>query len=641
MAQGKSRIRQPLRSADTAATLAAARSLGIAVEEAADGTSVRVTGQGLVGFRQPDDVIDCGNSGTTARLLMGALAGQPLRVSLTGDDSLRSRPMERVAHPLGLMGASVRFDEHPGRLPLTIAGGPLESIDYPLPVASAQVKSALLLAGLTGRAFVLLTEPGRSRDHSERLLGAMGVSVISHQVGTGWRVELRDPPPALEPLDLTVPGDVSSAAFFAVWALLQPGREPLRLTHVGLNPTRTGFLTVLARMGGRIQVEMSEEGVEPVGDVVVWPSSLEGATVEGREVPSLVDEVPLLAVVAARADGVTRIRGASELRVKESDRLAAISANLRAIGVGVEEYDDGLDIEGTGRPPTGRVNTFGDHRIEMAFAVLGASPGAEIEIEGARCADVSFPGFWEALQTLSDAPRGRRPSATVRRRPVVTIDGPAGSGKSTTAREVARRLGLVHLDSGALYRAITLASIRGGVPDDELSSVTADEWRGFDVDVAIGKGGLEVRIGGTVVPDAELRSPAVTARVSRVAALPAVRDCLLGLQRAAAAGGGLVADGRDMGTIVFPEADVKVFITADLEARARRRLLETGGDIEDAGGVTGAAAELQRRDFQDTHREHSPLRVPEDATVIDTTDRTIEDQIAEVVRLVEAAEAGS
>ncbi len=393
-------------------------------------------------------------------------------------------------------------------------------------------------------------------------------------------------------------------------------------------------------MGAEVDVEETGEDAEPRGDLVVRGSSLRSTVIEGREVPTLLDEIPLLAVAAARAEGVTRIRGAGELRLKESDRLAAVAANLRAIGVSVEEYSDGLEIEGTDRPLSGRVDTYGDHRVEMAFGVLAATPGTELEIAGPPAAAVSFPGFWDTLSRLTaGAVAAPGPVRAAGRRPVVTIDGPAGSGKSTTARTVAERLGLVHLDSGALYRAITLATLRSGVTDDELATLTPQAWRDFGVGVGAKGGRLEVRIGGSAVPDADLRSPEVTARVSRVAALPSVRECLFDLQRSAAAQGGLVADGRDMGTIVFPDADVKVFLTADLEERARRRLLETGGALEDADGITGAAAELQRRDFQDTHREHSPLRLPEGAVVIDTTDRTLDEQIAEVIRLVRAAES--
>jgi 3-phosphoshikimate 1-carboxyvinyltransferase len=403
---------------------------------------------------------------------------------VTGDESLRSRPMSRVTEPLSAMGAHFQALEVEGRLPIRVLGGDLRALTYRLPVASAQVKSALLLAGLVGGVDVHLREPVRSRDHTERMLRALGVDVTTEPREAGWQVSMVRPPASLPPLDLDVPGDFSSAAFFILLGLLGPWRSPLLIREVGLNPTRTGLLRVLDRMGGRIRREDGREGAagEPVGSIVAEPSQLSGCRVGEGEVPGLIDEVPILAVGAARARGVTRISGARELRVKETDRIRALASNLAALGVEVEEFEDGLAIQGSERPLSGTVRSFGDHRIAMAFGVLGALPGNRIIVEGAHAAGVSFPGFWAMLERVKEglegtgaqaggasgglrkaATRGRCPGPGGRR-PIITLDGPAGSGKSSTAREVARRLGFRHLDSGALYRALTFALLSSGIP---------------------------------------------------------------------------------------------------------------------------------------------------------------------------------
>jgi len=320
--------------------------------------------------------------------------------------------MARVIDPLSKMGARFHYLGEVDRLPIRVLGRrPLQAIDWPTPVASAQVKSALLLAGLTGGAFALVTEPRQSRDHTERLLRAMGVSVVEHAVGDGWRVEMRDPPEAIAPLDFTVPGDISSAAFlFAVAAMGGAGEEGITVEGVGLNPTRTAFLDVLKRMGARIDSEL-EEGSdagdrEPVGDVTVRPGDLRATTVHGEEIPRLIDELPLLAVLGARARGTTRISDAQELRSKESDRIDAVVRNLRGLGVNVAEYQDGLDVLGTEEPLRGRVHAFSDHRIAMSFGILNTLKSCTIEVDDPYVAGVSFPGFWELMTEVERA--GRR-----------------------------------------------------------------------------------------------------------------------------------------------------------------------------------------------------------------------------------------
>lgn len=667
LAGGESRVSGLLPGADPRSTAGALRSLGAEIPRLPeDGSEIRVGGRGLRGLREPDGPLDLGNSGTGARLLLGVLAGQPLEAVVTGDASLRSRPMDRVTDPLSAMGARFEALEEDGRLPLRVRGGGLKPLEYETPVASAQVKSSLLLAGLVGGVFVLLTEPGRSRDHTERMLRLAGVSVIGHERGPGWRVELRDPPEAIRPLEFHVPGDFSSAAYFLALGLLGGAGEGLTVHDVGLNPTRTGLLRLLGRMGGRVEARRAEpadhEG-EPTGDLRAFPSPLRGTQVGEREVVGLIDEIPILAALAARAEGETRITGAGELRVKETDRIRALVENLRAVGARAEEFEDGLAILGGDGPLEGRVRSFGDHRIAMAFGVLGALPGNDVEVDDPGVVEVSFPGFWRALRAASGTGSRRRarsassvgregpseegdgPGApgdglheSRERKPVITIDGPAGSGKSTTAREVARRLGLRHLDSGALYRAITFALLEAGVPPERWEDLTRDELEALPLELRPTGAGFDVAYRGRVL-GAELRSPGVTEAASRAARLPAVRERLYGLQRAAGRSAGLVADGRDMGTVVFPDADVKVFLTAELEERARRRLLEEEESEPTAEEIREEAERLRNRDRRDTERLHSPLRRPEDALTVDTTDLSFEEQVDRIVQRVRALTA--
>ncbi len=418
LADGESRVRGALRGADPVATARALAALGVRIRGMEGGGGVTVRGRGMGRWSQPAGPLDLANSGTGARLLAGALAGHPLSVVVAGDESLSRRPMERVAAPLGRMGATVEHLARPGRLPMRIAGGPLRAIRHESEVASAQVKSAVLLAGLVGGADVEVREPRRSRDHTERMLDAMGARVEQGPSGAGWSVALRSGVRRLAPLDMEVPGDFSSAAFFVAWAALAGVAEPVAVGAVGLNPTRTGLLSAMRRMGARVEVsetrgDASRWGGEPVGDLRVTPGAgeLRAVDVGGDEIPGLIDEVPLLAVLAARAKGVTRISGASELRVKESDRLAALAVNLRRVGAKAEETRDGLEIEGTRRRLAGVVESFSDHRIAMAFGVLGATPGCELRIDDREVADVSFPGFWDSLARASAWASRSRPMA--------------------------------------------------------------------------------------------------------------------------------------------------------------------------------------------------------------------------------------
>jgi len=408
LADGESALSGLLHGGDAASTAGALRGLGVPVGEIpADGGPLRVRGVGLAGLRSPGAPLDLGNSGTGARLLMGALAGSDVCAVLTGDASLSARPMGRVVEPLEAMGASVRPLGEPGRLPLEIRGRrPLSPLSWTSAVASAQVKSALLLAGLTGGAPVRLTEPRRSRDHTERLLAQMGAQLAEGPEADTWRVELAEPPERLAPLEFRVPGDPSSAAFLVALAALGGAGISLELEGVGLNPTRTAFFDLARRMGAGVACEPhgAPGPGEPVGTVTAGPGDLAGVTVGAAEVPALIDELPLVAVLGCRARGETRVEGAGELRHKESDRIRAVVENLRALGAGAEELPDGFVVEGSQAPLAGRVRTHGDHRIAMAFGVLGALRGNRIEVDDPGAAAVSFPGFWDLLRAVAGRP---------------------------------------------------------------------------------------------------------------------------------------------------------------------------------------------------------------------------------------------
>lgn len=411
LAEGESRLSGLLHGGDAESTAGALRALGAGIGALpSDGSGLVVRGVGLGGLREPTRELDLGNSGTGTRLLLGVLAGSPLRATLTGDASLSGRPMGRVTEPLSRMGARFEHGGPAGRLPLTVIGKrPLSPLVWASPVASAQVKSSILLAGLTGRASVSVTEPRQSRDHTERLLTSVGVPVSAGPAEGGWRVAMTDPPERIEPLDFVVPGDVSSAAFLLALAALGGAGPSLTVERVGLNPTRTAFLDVLRRMGADVAVERDADawGEEPIGTITTGPASLRAVAVEAEEVPRLIDELPLVAALGAMAEGVTSITGAEELRAKESDRISAMVENLRALGVRAEERPDGLEVEGTDGALRGRVRTHGDHRIAMAFGVLGAVGRNEIEIDDRGAAGVSFPGFWPMLERLAGEGAGR------------------------------------------------------------------------------------------------------------------------------------------------------------------------------------------------------------------------------------------
>ena len=383
------------RSGDTEATVRAMRALGVEIDEPAADELV-VHGVGLRGLRAPDEAIDCGNAGTLIRLGTGILAGQPGRFELTGDESLRSRPMDRVAEPLTRMGARIETDN--GLPPLVIEGSDaLRGIDYALPVASAQVKSAILLAGLNATGTTTVVEPAPTRDHTELMLAAAGAHVRRRPSSVSI-----EPAGSLELEEVTVPGDFSAAAPFIVAATLLPGSE-LTIHDIGLNPLRTGLLDVLERMGARAAVfNRRKLGGEWIGDLEVHSAELVGTEIKAEEVPRLVDELPLFALAAAFARGESRVRGAGELRVKETDRIETVTNGLRTLGLRVRASDDGFGVRGVpSRPRGGGMGSAGDHRIAMLAAVAGLVSREGVEVGDAEAVAISFPGFFDLVEAVA------------------------------------------------------------------------------------------------------------------------------------------------------------------------------------------------------------------------------------------------
>lgn len=393
IAKGTTEISNYLNGADCLSTISCFQRMGIDITHT--GHKILVHGLGLHGLKAPREVLDCGNSGTTMRLLSGILAAQSFDVTLTGDDSIKKRPMKRIMEPLTLMGAQITGLEDVGCAPLAISGRPLHGIHYPSQVASAQVKSAILLAGLYASGETKVTEPYISRDHTEIMLRCFGAEVKTESTTAIIR-----PVKELYGTQVQVPGDISSAAFFIAAGLLVPNSEIL-IRHVGLNPTRDGMLQVCKDMGADITYlhEHSAFG-EPTADLLVRSGSLHGMTIGGALIPTLIDELPIIAAMACFAEGVTVIRDAAELKVKESNRIEAMVQNLTAMGADVEETEDGMIIRG-GKPLHGAViDSRQDHRIAMTFAITGLCADGETEISDAECVRISYPGFYEDLSRL-------------------------------------------------------------------------------------------------------------------------------------------------------------------------------------------------------------------------------------------------
>ncbi|AOY75814.1 3-phosphoshikimate 1-carboxyvinyltransferase [Clostridium formicaceticum] len=394
ISKGVSRIQGFLRGEDCLSTIACFRGLGIEIED--KGKEIILQGKGLHGLKEPADVLDAGNSGTTMRLLSGILAGQEFLTIVTGDGSLRKRPMARVAVPLRKMGATIEGRDNGNLAPLVIRGGNLKAIDYTSPVSSAQVKSAILLAGLYSGGKTIVREEITSRDHTEKMLKSLGAKITT-EAGkvTVERSELYSQG------EIEVPGDISSAAFFMAAAAAIPGSH-LIIEKVGLNPTRTGIIDVLKEMGAEIEIDnVFTSGGEEIGDIIIKGKKLQGTSIGKEIMPRLIDEIPVIAVIAAVAEGKTMITGAEELKVKESNRITSMVTEMKKLGIRVTELPDGMEIEGNNQISGGVVESYGDHRIAMAMAIAGLFANDSVEINDSACIAVSFPEFEETLKQVA------------------------------------------------------------------------------------------------------------------------------------------------------------------------------------------------------------------------------------------------
>jgi 3-phosphoshikimate 1-carboxyvinyltransferase len=394
IANGITTVRGFLRGEDNMSTMHAFRSMGVNIAD--DGETIRITGSGLHGLKEPGDVLDCGNSGTTIRLITGLLSGQSFFSVVTGDQYLRKRPMKRVVEPLSLMGSRISGRNGGNLAPLAINGGGLKGITYKSPVSSAQIKSSIMLAALYAEGETTVSEPSLSRDHSERMFRQFGASLDIQNNGVAVRGGVE-----LTAQEVTVPGDISSATFFIVAALITPGSE-LLIKNVGVNPSRTGAIDILLAMGGDINLlDAREVSGEPVADLLVRYSHLNGVSISGDVVPRAIDEFPAICVAAARAEGITTIRDARELRVKETDRITAIADNLRILGIRVTETEDGMDITGSDQLLGGSVDSRGDHRIAMSMSVAALVAATDISVVDIGCVATSFPTFFPLLEKVA------------------------------------------------------------------------------------------------------------------------------------------------------------------------------------------------------------------------------------------------
>lgn len=402
LAQGDTYIKGFLNGADCLSTIRCFQSMGIEIERFAGDTEVLVHGKGMHGLREAKTRLDCGNSGTTTRLISGILAAQKFDSSLSGDESIQKRPMGRIMTPLTQMGADIRSERGNGCAPLLIHGRPLHGISYASPVASAQVKSAILFAGLYAEGETRVQEPVLSRNHSELMLQALGATISTEISSDGKAEIILQPCQELHGFEMNVPGDISSAAFFISAALLIPGSEIL-IHNVGINPTRDGILEVYRKMGADISLEnVRYSGCELVADILVRHGTLQGVEIGGAVIPRLIDELPVIAVCAAMAEGRTVIRDAAELKVKESNRIRSVVENLKRMGINAEETEDGMVIEGRAEQPVSGavVDTHKDHRIAMSFAVLGLCAEGDTVLQDAECIEISYPAFFDDMEQL-------------------------------------------------------------------------------------------------------------------------------------------------------------------------------------------------------------------------------------------------
>ena len=612
---GRSRVTGFLESADCLATLRIMQSLGVSIEASDD--AYLVEGVGLHGLQQPDADLDCGNAGTGMRLLAGLLAAQSFSSTLVGDESLSQRPMKRIIEPLSQMGAVIESDNNTAPLRFKPAAQ-LTGIHYHSPVASAQVKSAILLAGLYADGQTTVTEPELSRDHTETMLKGFGCEVRRQ----GLSVTI-NPPDQLHAQTIVVPGDVSSAAFFMVLGLLHPQADFV-INNVSINPTRAAVINILQQMGGDIEIfNEDEQGGEPVACLRIKSSRLKGIDIPKNLIPSAIDEFPVLFVAAALAEGTTQLSDATELRHKESDRIRVMCDGLKQLGIDCQEKPDGIIIHG-GELTAGIVDGEGDHRCAMSFLVASALTDKAISVRGCHNINTSFPNFFQVLSDLG--------VSTQRPLPVIAVDGPSGVGKGTLCSQLAQSLDWHLLDSGAIYRALALQVIH-----DDLVDADEDEWvkaatqldLRFEIDDA---GHTQIYLAGDNVT-ARLRSEQCAKVASQVAPVAAVRTALLHRQQAFLKAPGLVADGRDMGTVVFKQAPLKLFLTASAAIRAERRhkqLQSAGVDVK----IRDLLKDIEARDERDSSRSVAPLVPAADAVVIDTGDLSIRDVYELALRLV-------
>lgn len=624
---GTTTVRGLLEGEDVINTSKALKAMGVAIERREDGAWV-IKGVGAGGLAEPDEVLDMGNSGTGVRLLMGLVTPYPFVTFFTGDHSLVKRPMKRAAAPLEQMGAKM-LSRSGMRLPLAVQGVERAMpITYRLPVASAQVKSCIMLAALNTPGITTVIEPEPTRDHTERMLRYFGFKVEQKKLDDGaMAISLagqQNIPP--QNREIFVPGDPSSAAFLVVAALIIPGSE-LTIRNVCLNPTRIGLFTTLLEMGGNIQFENRREVAgEEVADLVVRSSKLTGVTVPAERAPIMIDEYPILAVAAACAKGTTLMQGLAELRVKESDRLQAISDGLTACGVNNIMLEDNLSIDGAdGRPQGGgTVTTHYDHRIAMAFLIMGMASGKPVRIDDARAIGTSFPNFTSKMNRLGAHITPADDHHATKFRPmIIAIDGPAASGKGTLARRISAYCNYPYLDTGSLYRMVGLKlDNEGKDPSDKEAAILA----AYNIDER-----------DFANPD--LRQEKIGHAASIVSAYPEVREALLEFQRNFAANGqGAVLDGRDIGTVVCPNADLKFFVTAGLEARAKRRHRELQGEgIEVV--YESVLKELKERDERDSKRKVAALVPAEDAIHIDTSNLSAREAFEKLLRHIEEKNA--
>lgn len=599
---GTTTIHGLLEGEDVLATADILRAMGVDIQ--CEGHVWTVRGVGIGGLGTPDNILDCGNSGTSARLLMGLVAPYSFASFFTGDASLRRRPMRRVMAPLEQMGATF-IDNGSATLPLAIQGSAtLIPMRYELPVASAQVKSAILLAGLNTAGRTTVVEPTPTRDHTEKMLRYFGVAIDVDADGIHLQGKQAQ---TYQDRDFTVPADPSSAAFLVVAALITQGSE-ITMTNVCMNEHRTGLYTTLQEMGAEIEMTNQREVAgESVCDIIARSCPLRGIEVPASRAASMIDEYPILAVAAAFASGDTVMRGLGELRVKESDRFTAIERGLAACGVQTSADGDDLTIHGSSSVPGGgTITTNLDHRICMAFLVLGLASETPISIDSAEPINTSFPGFVGLINQLG----GNIKAVSTATKPmVIAVDGQAASGKGTLARRLADHYGLHYLDTGSLYRAVGLKLLNAGHAPEDAEAAT--------------RIAQSITIGDLSSP--KLRQEVVGNAASIVSAYPGVRAALLEFQREVARDPkGAVLDGRDIGTVVCPDADVKFFLTASMDARAKRRHKELSGlGIEVV--FDSVYEDLKERDERDAMRDIAPMKPAEDAIQIDTSDMNAQD----------------